>query len=217
MKLFHFFARLLFPPRCVACRKLLKKEETDLCHTCRVEGPYYVAGKRAPVFLDSFVAVWYYEGNIRNSLLRFKFHRARRYAPAYGRLLAMRIREAHPEGFDVLTWVPVSWQRKLSRGYDQSELLARAVARELGVMPVSTLQKVRHNRRQSGISEAAQRRANVLGAYRVRDPALILDRRILLVDDILTTGSTLSECARILLTEGAREVHSAAIAAARKR
>lgn len=216
MKLYHWLTRLLFPPKCVLCGKLLEKEESDLCRQCRVEAPAYPNHKSAPQFLDSFAAVWYYEGNVRKSLLRYKFHNARSFAPAYGRFLAMKLLQTHPEGFDVLTWVPVSRRRKFRRGYDQVELIARAVGTELGMSPVRLLKKIRHNRPQSGISDAAQRRANVLGVYQVVPGQDIAGKRILLLDDILTTGATAGEAARVLLTAGAKEVHCAAVAAARK-
>ena len=217
MKIWYRILNLLYPPRCVLCRKLLKKEETDLCASCRIEAPFFPDTKRQLQFLDSFAAVWYYESSVRGSLLRFKFRGARGYAASYGRLLAMRLLEQYPEGFDVLTWIPVSRLRKLRRGYDQVELLAKAVGRELDMVPVPVLKKVRHNRQQSRITEPAQRRANVLGVYRVTNPDVIQGKRILLLDDILTTGATASEAGRVLLTAGAKEVHCAAVAAARKR
>ena len=216
MKLYHWIGDLLFPPKCVLCGNVLEKEELDLCKDCRMDAPEYPNCKSKRQFLDSFAAVWYYEGNVRKSLLRYKFHNARSFAAPYGRLLAMKLLELYPEGFDVLTWVPVSRLRKLRRGYDQVELLAKAVGKELGITPVPLLKKVRHNRPQSGISGAEKRRANVLGAYRETDREAIAGRRILLLDDILTTGATAGECARVLKTAGAKEVHCAAVAAARK-
>ena len=216
MRLYYYLLNLLFPPKCILCGKLLEKQEQDLCRTCRVDSPYYPIRKERLQFLDSFTAVWYYEGSVRRSLLRYKFYGARSYAPAYGRLLAMKLLQAQPEGFDCLTWVPVSPLRKLRRGYDQVELLAKAVGRELGMQPVPLLKKVRHNRPQSGISDGAKRRADVLGVYREMDRTAISGKRILLLDDILTTGATAGECARVLLTAGAKEIHCAVIAAARK-
>ena len=207
---------LLFPPKCILCGKLLKKDETDLCRTCRVESPMCDKNNLKFPFLDSWAAVWYYKGNIRKSLHRYKFRNARHYAPAYGRMLAMKLMQEYPEGFDMLTWVPVSRWRKFTRGYDQVELLAEAVGRELGMTPVPLLKKVRHNRPQSGIRDAARRRGNVLGVYREINREQIAGSRILLLDDILTTGATAGECARVLLTAGAEEVHCAVIAAARK-
>ena len=213
MRLYHWLMQLLFPAKCILCGKLLQKEELDLCRDCRRDSPEYGNRKDNLQFLDSFTAVWYYEGNVRRSLLRYKFYNARSYAAGYGRLLAMKLEANTPEGFDCLTWVPVSSLRKLSRGYDQVELLAAAVGRELGTVPVPLLKKVRHNRPQSGIADAAARRANVLGAYRVTDPAAVAGKRILLLDDILTTGATASEAARVLKTAGAKEIYCAAVAA----
>lgn len=213
MRLWYWLMGILFPPKCVLCGCLLRKEETDLCGPCRTEVPRYPNGKRNVQFLDSFTAVWYYEKSVRNSLLRYKFRGARSYAWAYGRMLAMALAEENPEGFDCLTWIPVSRLRRLRRGYDQVELLAKAVGKELGITPVPMLRKIRHNRPQSGIAGAAERRANVLGAYRVTDPAAAADKRILLLDDILTTGATASEAARVLKTAGAKEIHCAAVAA----
>lgn len=216
MKLYHFLMELLFPPKCVLCRKLLKSGEIDLCRECRADAPEY-AGKKINIrFLDSFAAVWYYEGNVRRSLLRFKFYNARSYGVSYGRILAMRLQREYPDGFDMLTWVPVSRLRKLRRGYDQVELLAKAVGRELGLSPVPTLKKIRNNRPQSRLKDPAARRANVLGAYRMLDGADVKGKRVVLLDDILTTGATAGECARVLLSAGAKEVHCAAVAAARK-
>ena len=215
MRIYYKIMELLFPPKCVLCGALLEKEETDLCKRCRIEAPYYPNHKRKLQFLDSFTAVWYYERSVRRSLLRYKFHGARKNADSYGRLLAMKLLETNPEGFDLLTWVPVSRLRRLRRGYDQVELLANAVGRELGMVPEPLVRKIRHNRPQARITGAAQRRANVLGAYRMEDRD-IGGKRILLLDDILTTGATAGEVARVLLTAGAKEVHCAAVAAARK-
>ena len=217
MRLYHLIMQLLFPPRCVLCRQLLQKNETDLCKKCRLDAPEYPNPKRRIQFLDSFTAVWYYEDSVRRSLLRFKFYGARSYASCYGRLLAMKLHREYPEGFDVLTWVPISRLRRFRRGYDQVELIARSVGKELGMTPVPVLHKIRHNRPQSHLQDASGRRANVLGAYRLRDTEQVQGKRILLLDDILTTGATAGECARVLRTAGAKEVHCAAIAAARKR
>lgn len=206
----------LFPPKCILCGKILEKEEMDLCHHCRIHAPECPQRNLKLQFLDSWTAIWYYEENVRKSLLRYKFYNARSYADGYGRLLAMKLQTDFPDGFDILTWIPISRLRKLRRGYDQVELLAYAVGQELGIQPVSLLKKIRHNRPQSGISGHARRRANVLGAYRCIDAEILKDKRIVLLDDILTTGATAGECARVLLTAGASEVHCAVVAAARK-
>ena len=205
---------LLFPDKCILCGRILEKNETDLCHTCRVDAPECPARKQKRTFLDSWVAIWYYKGYIRSSILRYKFRRARHYARGYGRILAMKLAEEYPDGFDVLTWIPISPLRKFVRGYDQVEELAKTVGRELNLKPVRCLRKIRHNRPQAGVSGAAERRANVLGVYRMAKHADVRDKRILLLDDVITTGATAGECARVLLTAGAKEVHLGCIAAA---
>lgn len=205
---------LLFPPKCVHCGKLLSREETDLCRSCRENAPVFEKSTFRISFVAHWTAVWYYNDNVRYGILRFKFSKRRSYALAYGRYLAMKLMTSGLTDFDVLTWVTTGWYRKRKRGYDQAELIARAVAKELGVEAVRTLKKIRRTPPQSTLSSASQRRANILGAYKVPNPKLVADKRILLLDDIITTGATASECAKTLLTAGAKEVNFAAVAVA---
>jgi len=206
---------LLFPRKCILCRRLLRREEIDLCGDCRKDVEPYASGKRKFQFLDSVTAVWYYEENVRRTIVRYKFYGARFLAKNFGRQLAMRVVQEDLD-HDLITWVPVSRWRRFRRGFDQVELLARYAAKELGSRPVRCLKKTRNNRAQSTLRDAAQRRANVLGVYRITDPELVSGKKILLLDDVLTTGATAGECARVLLTAGAKEVHCAVLAAARK-
>ncbi|MCD7859422.1 MAG: ComF family protein [Firmicutes bacterium] len=208
--------RLLYPPKCVLCGQILEKNRKYWCPCCENETLSFPAPRRGLPFLEHWTSLWYYDGRVRESLLRFKFGGQRGYAEAYGALLARKIAAQFPEGFDLLTWVPTSRQRRRKRGFDQSERLATALGRHLGHKPVRTLRKTIHNPPQSGIHGYAQRRANVLGAYRAVDAAAIAGRRILLIDDIVTTGATAGECARVLLTAGAKSVSLAAVAAADK-
>ena len=215
MKLTEGILQLLFPEKCVLCRTVLRRDEMDLCHSCRIHAPEFSASRKKLPFLDSWVSVWYYEREARKSLLRYKFGGKRSYAQSYGRLLAMRLSREYSDDFDLLTWVPMGRFKRLTRGFDQCQLLAEAVGKELGIEPQSLIQKIRRNKTQSTIRGEARRRANVLGVYRVTDPQQVKDKRILLLDDIITTGATAGECARILLTAGASEVHCGAVAAAR--
>ena len=203
----------LFPRKCILCRSLLPKEEPDLCHRCRIDQPEYRYGTRRMGYITDLTALWMYEGQVRGSLHRYKFRNARHYASAYGRLLALRIQSDLPQP-DLITWVPVSRRRKRQRAFDQVELLAKAVAGELGIPTEKLLEKFRDNRANSGLKTPAERRANVLGVYKVPEGADIRGKRVLLLDDIVTTGATASECARVLLTAGAEEVIFAAVASA---
>ena len=205
--------KLLFPPKCVLCGKILEEQEQDLCADCRRDTePYPDKTTRYP-HLAKVTALWYYKENVRKSLLLFKFYSHRSYARSYGRLLAQKLRQTKAQ-FDVLTWVPISLPRLWSRGFDQSQLLAKALGQELNVTPLKTLVKFRHVKPQSRIKFAPQRRANILGAYRCVCPEDVRDKRILLVDDIFTTGATSGECARMLLAAGAKSVALAVVAGA---
>lgn len=207
--------RLLFPPKCVLCGCILPREQTDLCHTCRVEAPAFQRKGAKLRFIKEYTAIWFYEGHVRKSILRYKFRRARSYCHCYGRLLAMRVLQDLPEEPDVITWVPISRKRLRRRGYDQSRLLAEAMARELEIPAVCLLEKQRDNLVQSTIRTPEERRANVLGAYRMPDIRDLPGKNVLLVDDVITTGSTAGECARMLLGAGAKNVYCAAVAASR--
>lgn len=206
--------RLIYPRKCTFCERLLSREETDFCHQCRNSGNSFKKSKRSIPFVAHWTALWYYKDNVRQSIHRFKFGRRRTYAQAFARRLALELSNSVAEDVDLICWVPVFWLRKHKRGYDQSELLARAVGMELSLPVLPAIKKIRSNPAQSGIQGAAQRKANVTGAYRVRSASAIFGKRILLIDDVVTTGATASECARILLTAGAKEVYLAAIAAA---
>jgi ComF family protein len=214
MKLTAWLSGWLYPEKCVLCGGLLEREEMDLCHRCRIEAPECGISRTKYPFLDSWTALWHYRGNVRRSILRYKFYGRRIYADAYARLLGVKLLKEDRSQADVITWVPISAKRLKKRGFDQGQLLAEKLSRELQIPAMPLLKKIRNNPPQSGIVGHAQRKANVLGAYVATDGSALAGRKILLLDDILTTGATAGECARILLTAGAEEVHLAVIAAA---
>ena len=206
--------RLLFPPKCHFCGKILTYQETDLCHSCRENAPEFTHAKRNFQLIAHWTAVWYYKDGVSKSIRKFKFYNARSYAKFFARAIAVKLLEdPFEKEIDVLTWVPISARRRFARGYDQSELLARALGKELGITPVRTLKKIRNTEPQSGIRNAAMRRANVFGAYKVVEDCNLKRKRILLVDDVITTGATVSECAKTIMVSGASCVYAVAVAA----
>ncbi len=202
---------LLFPDKCVFCGKLTDKSR--VCEKCRDALPETTGRRTAKSgeFFNECIAPFYYLGIVRDSILRFKFHGKASYAQVYARYCSALIRERLSGKFDIITWVPVSRRRKRKRRYDQAELLAKAISFELGVPCVKTLKKIRHTPPQSTFTEAARRRANVSGAFRWNGNE-IQEKRILLIDDIITTGATMSECARVLLMAGAEDVLACTVA-----
>lgn len=215
MKIIKHVLDLLYPPKCLLCNRVLEKDQLDLCPDCRGQQPLCPVSKNKFPFIDRWIALWYYVDDAKESLRRYKFRGKRCYASGYGRLLAMKIQQELDTDYDLITWVPVSRIRRFKRSYDQVELLAKAVSRELDRPCVLCLHKIRDNPPQSTISGHAQRRANVLGAYRAVNKESFADKRVLILDDVITTGSTVGECARVLLTAGAKQVHCAALAVAK--
>ena len=216
MKLKLWLKELFFPRKCVLCKRILEREETDLCRKCRAEVPEHQTQPVKLPNLDSWLAVWYYDGKVPESIHRFKFYGQRHYAECYGRLLAMKL-SGEAEDFDLLTWIPTGKKRIRERGYDHAQLLAEVVAREMQIKPVRLLKKKWDNPPQSTLKGAAERRANVLGIYQVTDRELVKGKRVLILDDVITTGATAGEAARMLLLADAAQVHCGVVAAARHR
>lgn len=216
MKHLTWVLDLLFPPKCCFCGRIL--EHTGICEDCgrtlpRTEGE---AVRELSGGLRCAAPLWY-EGTVREALLGLKFRGDSWAAEPLGALAAECAAEAFSGEFDVVTWVPVSRKRRRKRGYDQAELLARSICRCWETAPVQMLKKAVDNPAQSGISERSARRANVLGVYDPVRLERISGQRILLVDDICTTGATLEECARVLRDAGAAQVMALTVAQGRKK
>ncbi len=153
----------------------------------------------------------WYEGSVREAVRRFKFHGGVSAAGPLGDLIAQAAAEERFSGeFDTVTWVPVSAKRLRKRGYDQSRLLAERACALWGVEPEALLRKVRDNPAQSSLESVEDRWKNIRDVYETQgDPA---GKRILLIDDICTTGATLVSAAGALLSAGAAGVVCAAAA-----
>ena len=217
MGLFRGILNLLFPPRCAFCRKITGSGTNAVCDDCQNNLPRTTdGGRQSGDYYTACYSPLYYEDRVRDSILMFKFSSRSGYAPVYGRYIAECITENLEGKYDLISWVPLSEERLKSRGYDQAMLLALSTALELGDVAVETLTKHLDVPAQSGIGSEENRRANISGAYMASDEELIKDKRILLVDDIVTTGSTLSECAKVLLEAGADEVLCVTLAKTRE-
>ena len=212
MKWTDMLLDLLFPPRCPFCGALTEKGE-DICARCRAKLPW-IEGKHSLRELGRFpcAAPLWYEDLVRQGMLRLKFHGGAWAARALGALVAQCAAEHFGGEFDIVTWVPVSAKRLRKRGYDQSRLLAQSACRLWDTKPQALLRKLSDNPPQSSLADEAARRANVLGMYTVTNPAAVAGKRILLIDDICTTGATLRECARVLESAGAQSVVCATVA-----
>jgi len=158
---------------------------------------------------DAVYCFGWYEGVLRELIHLFKYGRMQ----PLSKTLSAHLLSALPldQGFDVVVPMPLHWRRQWQRGFNQSGLLARAVAMRRGLEVAHAVRRTRATATQAGLSHAG-RRANVARAFRVRKPRAIEGRRVLLVDDVITTGATASACAAALKRAGAKSVTVLALA-----
>lgn len=196
---------LLFPPKCPFCGRLLEKDDL-LCSDCCRDLPWLTGAQaRRPVELtQGCLSVLRYQDKVRSAIHGFKFRGRSARSAAFGTLMAQCASD-HALTADLITWPSLSKKRLRERGYDQSRLLALEMGKRLGLPVLRTLRKA-HRPAQSGIQGPAARRANLLGAYTAIEPEAFRGKTLLLVDDVLTTGATLSECAKTLRLAGAEAV-----------
>ena len=214
-----FLTDLLFPPRCALCGRP-GGERSAPCRSCRADAALWLTGPdavRRGAACSLCVCAGAYRGVLRDSVRRFKFLGHPEYAQVYGPILAEPIRRALAGRYDTIAWMPVSAGTLATRGYDQARLLAEETATALGDHARPLLRKVRDTAAQSSLASAGARWGNVAGVYAVLDQETVRGRRILLIDDILTTGATLEEGARTLRAAGAAEVVAATLCRAMPR
>ena len=211
MKSLQSLATLLFPPHCAFCGKVGVQ---GVCPACEKTLPYCKTPFHERAEIGACLAPLKYEGIVRDALLNYKFHGSQSRCTGFGDLLAQAAAEHFGGQFDLVTFVPVSKKRRRERGYDQSYLLARETCRRWDTAPAALLQKTRDNPAQSSLSSREERQKNVAGVYAAVNEEKIRGARILLIDDILTTGATLREAARVLRAAGAQSVICATLASA---
>jgi ComF family protein len=230
---------LLLPPACPLCRtELTQPTGTGLCRSCleqlpalpwprcsRCAIPFATESGsdhlcesclRQPPFFSQVETVGSYEGLLREAVHRFKYHGSVQLDRPLGTLLAQRMEQSEsPICPDLIIPVPLHLNRLRQRGYNQSLLLARQLGRRWQV-PVAgrLLVRTRATPPQQGLT-ATIRRQNLSGAFSLQKP--LQGESILLVDDVMTTGATARECARILQSGGAAEIAVAIIGRALRR
>ena len=216
---------LLYPRRCPACHKILRDQKRQICPECagvfhlvtehyclkcgmpvKAEEEYCrICGKRERAF-DQGRSVFLYSGDLRQSLVRYKYHGAREYGAYYAAAIChYRKREIQRWEPDVIVPIPLARRKERLRGFNQSGILADEVGKRTGI-PVShaILTKIRDTVSQKKL-DAAGRRQNLKNAFQAA--CSMKGARVLLIDDVYTTGSTLEEAAACLKAAGAEKVY----------
>ncbi|AIE86736.1 ComF family protein [Fimbriimonas ginsengisoli] len=190
-------ADLLYPRKCPLCGLFA---ESSPCPACRDEfiesDPRMAAGKEGAA-LDYRLTLFRYEGRAGQAVRALKYGRSTSLAAAMSREIQAVIEEFGLD-VDAIVPVPIHWSRRCSRGFNQSELLCERLTAQPEI-----LARVRRTRPQAGLSRE-ERERNLLNAFRVRGD--LSGQRIMLVDDVLTSGQTARECAKVLRLAGAAEV-----------
>ncbi len=207
---------LLYPPKCPFCGRLLERGEEGWCASCQEALPWTGPedGKTVEFCEACLSPLWYRDG-VRDGIRRYKFDGGRGHARLFGEWMAQCLQDRGTRPAGLITWAPLHPKRRRERGYDQSELLARRVGELTGLPVENTLEKVRATAVQSQTGEDEARRANVRGAYRVLPGVRVDGKRVVLVDDVVTSGATLAECAAALRQAGAASVVGLTFARAR--
>jgi ComF family protein len=193
---------MILQTRCAGCDTV----GAVLCRTCR----FTLAGPPPPVTVDGVIAAVPFVGRAREVVLAMKYRNRRAVSAHLGGLLVNRLLGAGiapGRDIDAVTWAPTARRRRHERGFDQAHAVAQVVARQLG-LPVRHLLE----RDDSGSPQTGRSRAARLHGPVVRARPDVAGRRILVVDDVVTTGSTLRACASALRAGGARDVVLAAVA-----
>ena len=216
MRALHVLLDLLYPPKCPFCGRVLERGEEDWCASCQDELPWTEPGGGKEVEnCDACLSSLWYRDGVREGVHRYKFKGGRGHAKLFGQLMAQCLRDRWAGPADLITWAPLHPKRRRRRGYDQAELLARRVGELLELPVEGTLEKIRSTAVQSQAGEDADRRANVRGAYRALPGLDLAGKRVVLIDDVATSGATLAECAAVLRGAGAESVVGLTFARAR--
>jgi ComF family protein len=207
--LLEAFLTALFPDRCAGCARLGEL----LCPGCRAAlAPYPHDIGRLPASLADVRVAFVFASPLREVVHQFKYRRARRLAQPLGRLMAAHL-AARPLAIDAVLPVPLHPARRAERGFNQAEELAREVAHVLELPLLKRgLERTRATEQQAHL-DARQRANNVRGAFHWRGAPP--PQRLLIVDDVLTTGATIGACAEALREAGAESVYGLALARSR--
>jgi ComF family protein len=193
---------------CISCRTpFLNSFPLDLegrCGLCR-------SGLRA---FDAAYSFGAYAGALRELLHLLKYRSMESLAEPLAQLLLRSL--PRDEAFDCIVPVPLHWRRQWDRGFNQAELLARRLSRSTGIPTRNALRRVKPTATQAGLSQTARRR-NMMQAFICRRPDAVSGKRVLLVDDVMTTGTTAAACARALKGAGASRVALLTVARADRR
>lgn len=211
-RLYRYLIDWLYPNICPCCKKTIA-HDADFCPECKSRITRYTGTSVIP-YTDGFAAFCAYDDFIRPAVLEFKHESCGNtyYAFACGIYTALCEKGLNAD-IDIIVPIPISDKTMSKRGYNQTELIAKELRFLMNVPYKNVLIKTRDTEAQKSMKRAADRRENAEGVYAVSAKAGdISGKRILLIDDVCTTGSTLGSAAKVLKEAGAAAVAAASFA-----
>ncbi len=196
---------------CLGCKEQLPWIGPDVCPSCGQMRSHCHCGRRT---LTACHSPFFYEGVVRQGLLTLKKGSSSHGATYFGQQMALLVRQQYGDHFDGIVYVPLRRQKLRQRGYNQSRLLAKAMGSMLQLPVLDKALVKLYDTKEQHAEPYYRRRGNVLGVFQAREE-LVADKHLLLVDDIITTGATLDECAKMLLLAGCEEVKCVTAASTR--
>jgi len=194
---------------CGFCGKL---DKNSLCNKCKIRiqknAIYKIEDYRETTsFFDEHLYLFQYDGEIRDAILNFKFNEQTYIYKSFLEFLKNNEKICTQiKKYDIIMPIPISKKRYKQRGYNQSALIARNLTKILNVdYKENVLVKIKNNKPQSELGQF-ERSTNVKGVYKLKETGKINKKKILLIDDIFTTGSTANECAKVLKEHNANDV-----------
>lgn len=224
---FEFIVSLLFPKKCVFCNGIIPQNQdicgecgaykciigNNICERCGRDIEYCSCGDSA-LYFDRCIAPFYFMDIIRESMHVFKFRGGRHKAEVFAKFMSDSVKEKYAGiHFDYIIPVPMYLKKQIKRGYNQSVLLGGFLGKSLEIPCLNgVLVKIKDMIPQHDLKDIS-RFENIAGTFGIENAQLIDNKNILLVDDVLTTGSTLSECANLLKSQGAKLVYGVVFSA----
>ncbi len=200
---------ILFPPCCLLCGKL---NCSIWCEECKKElyekAILKIEKKDSSYYFEKHMYLFRYEGKIRNLILNYKFKDKSYLYQIFSEIIIKNEKICGIlKKYDIIIPVPIHSKRKRQRGYNQSELIAKQIAKAQQNLHYENkvLQKIKYTVPQSSLKKE-QRKQNVQNVYKLINQEKIKNKKIILLDDIYTTGSTANACAKLLKENGAKEI-----------
>lgn len=208
----QFLQDIIFTVKCPYCQRVIYRKDY-VCKECKNKFPqkgyetYAIGGYKT-------ISPFKYDGIFASGVKNFKFYEN----PSYARQLALPLANEISAKYDintidVITEVPMYYKNEKERGYNQSKLLAKECAEIFSIPYAELIEKHKANKAQHTL-KGKERESNVHGVYRIIDKNAVIDKNILIIDDIITTGNTLGECCKILKKAGCKNIYCATLCAA---